>query len=101
MTAALAFLLIALAVGVPIRGHAHHEGDHRHVGSPEHAHGLELIQFEMRLERAVAPLVAVAETPITTSPPPAPLRVVELPDRDEGFVESRAPPTPGPRAPPA
>lgn len=100
-TAALAFLVIALGVGVPVRGHAHHDGDHRHIGSPEHSHGLKLVQFEMRLERAVPPVFTAVEMPVVTLACATPLRIVDLPARDDGFCESRAPPTPRTRAPPA
>ena len=99
--AALAFLVVALGVGIPVRGHAHHDGDQRHVGSPEHAHGLQLVQFEMRLERAAAPEFAFVETPVLTVACPSPTRILDLPADDGGLCDSRAPPTPRTRAPPA
>jgi hypothetical protein len=96
----LAFLLVALSAGVPITSHSHHEGEEAHIGPPGHAHGLALVQFEMRLERAAPPIfLAGATDPVVVSPPP-PEEPEDLPACDDLVCESRAPPSTGPRAPP-
>jgi hypothetical protein len=96
----LALLVVALCAGVPITGHSHHEGEEAHLGPPGHAHGLALVQFEMRLERAAPPLFLPAATdPVVVLPPPL-AELEDLPACDDLVCESRAPPNTGPRAPP-
>lgn len=96
----LALLVVALGVGVPIQGHSHHTGDELHIGPPSHAHGMALVQHEMRLERAAAPVFVAPEAQVEILPAPAAVTVGWVPASDECICESRAPPTARPRAPP-
>ncbi len=100
-TLVVALLLVALGTGVPVQGHAHHDGDGVHLGAPDHAHGVTLVQHDMRVERATPPAppglaaaVPMLEEPRCTPPPRAAREVLR--------PKSRAPPT-GilPRPPPA
>ena len=98
----LALLLMALATGVPVQGHTHHDDDDTpHLGAPGHGHGLAIVEHEMRLERTLAPVFTKSETPIVAISPAALKRIADLPSSDEGLCESRAPPQARPRAPPA
>lgn len=91
---------MALAVGVPVKGHTHHDGDVTQVGAPGHGHGMSIVEHEMLLERTVAPVfVFMAATIIFVAP--APLRsTTDLPEHEGELCESRAPPCGRPRAPP-
>lgn len=96
----LALLVVALGMGVPLKGHTHHDAIETHVGAQGHGHGVVVVQYEMRLERAVAPVFVARETSLVSIEAPTPLRSGDLPDCDEPSCESRAPPNTGPRAPP-
>lgn len=96
----LALLLVALAVGVPIGGHADHDGDIAHIGTSDHSHGLGLAQHEMRFERAVSPLFVVVKAGLVLISPPTPKLIEDVTPCDDRFCESRAPPDVRPRAPP-
>ena len=93
-------LLIALATGVPLHGHAGHDGEGAHVGHPGHDHGVGLLRQEMRLERPTPPLLPVLEA-AQASPAAPPHRSLPHVAREEPCWDSRAPPsTARPRAPP-
>lgn len=98
--AALALLLILTSAGVPVRGHAHHDGDGSHVGAPDHQHGVVVVRHDMRVERASPPAMPAAA--VSESPLPLPsLREAVPAAREEAGPRSRAPPASRPRAPPA
>lgn len=99
-TFSLALLVVALGVGVPIRGHSHHRGDELHIGPPSHAHGMALVQHEMRLERAAAPVFVAPEARVEVSLAPSPVALRDAPHDGECRYQSRAPPSTRPRAPP-
>lgn len=91
---------MALAVGVPVQGHTHHEDATTDVEAPGHGHGLVIVELEMKLERTVVPVfVPGASAVLFVSPPP--LRsITDLPEHEGELCESRAPPASRPRAPP-
>ena len=97
----LALLVVALASGVPVQGHTHHDDDTPHIGAPGHGHGLVLVEHEMRLERADAPVFVPPEAAILLNSPVMRPSIVDLGVGDDDLCESRAPPTCRPRAPPA
>ncbi len=96
----VALLTVALGAGVPVHAEAEHDGEGAHYGAPEHAHGLALVQHDLRLERASAPVFAAVEAAVVLVAIATPRSIAVTP-RDETIAESRAPPTGLPRAPPA
>lgn len=96
----LALLVAALAVGVPVPGHTHHDDGIDKLGASDHGHGFVLVQYETELERS-AVVYAVMATPTASSLQPALALTVVHPARDEEFCDCRAPPGVSPRAPPA
>lgn len=99
--ALLGGLLVGLGVGIPVHGHAEHEGEGAHFGHPDHAHGVTLIRQEMRLERPSPPAVALQESGHVLPAAIGPIPSLPYVAREEPTWESRAPPPDLPRAPPA
>ncbi len=95
----LALLVAALAVGVPVPGHTHHDDGIHKLGASDHGHGFTLVQHEMEFERS-AVVVALMATPSASSVLQVLVLTVAPPARDEDFCECRAPPGVSPRAPP-
>lgn len=85
---------------MPIQGHSHHHEDELHIGPPSHAHGMALVQHEMRLERTAAPVFVAPEARVPILPDRVTATLRGAPPSDECICESRAPPTARPRAPP-
>lgn len=98
--AVLALLFLALAAGIPVHAHAEHDGEGTHVGSPDHAHGVALVQHDMRMERPSPPVFALIASS-TVVVPVLPARPSAGVQREEPNRRSRAPPPCRPRAPPA
>ena len=96
----IALLFVALGIGVPIQGHTHHDEDVTRVGPQGHGHGFVLVQHDMRLERVAAPIFASGVMPPVPLSRPTPSGIRDVPECDEDFCESRAPPNARPRAPP-
>ncbi len=91
---------MALAVGVPVQGHTHHDDVTTDLGSPGHGHGLVIVELEMKLERTVAPVFAPAASAVRFVSPPPLRSITDLPEHEGELSESRAPPASRPRAPP-
>lgn len=97
----MALLFVVLGAGVPLRGHAHHDGNGVHLGAPGHDHGVTLVQHDMRVERPTPPAPPSLPATLASLEEVAPALPL-VPTREELGPESRAPPSlVRSRAPPA